>query len=81
MNLRVWIQFFKFFSGQPNLLGFSKTHILDLLTLLFHPAKVPLIGFEILLKSCLAYCDYISIQKNISIVMARQMILYQSGTK
>ena len=39
-----------------HLLGFSETQILDLLAMLFHPAKVPSIGFDLLLDSYSAYC-------------------------
>ena len=38
-----------------HLLGFQKICILDLVAILFHFAKVPSIGFDFLLDSCLAY--------------------------
>ena len=55
INKGVWFEL-SFFFGQPHLLAFPKTHILDLITLLYHPTKVPLIGFDFLLKSFSANC-------------------------
>ena len=43
----------------PHLLGFPKTHILDLLTMLYHPTKVPSTGFDLLKDSCSAYCGLV----------------------
>ena len=40
----------------PHLLGFPKTHVLDLLIMLFYPAKVLSIGFEFLSDSCSVQC-------------------------
>ena len=39
-----------------HLLGFPEICILDLVAILFYPAKVPSIGFDFLLDSCLVYC-------------------------
>ena len=40
----------------PYLLGFTKARILDLLTMLFHPAKVQSMEVEVLSNLCSGYC-------------------------
>ena len=40
----------------PHLIGFLKTCVLDLLAMLFHPVKVPSLGFGFLLDSYSVYC-------------------------
>ena len=45
----------------PHLLGFPKAHILDILTMPYHPAKGQFIGFDFLSDSCSAYCEFVLI--------------------
>ena len=51
-----------------HLLGFPKTHILDLLTMFFHPSNVPFIGFDFLLSYFSAQCEH-SLKNTLIIVV------------
>ena len=42
--------------SMPHMLGFPNTSILDLLTMLFHPAKVQSMEVEVLSNLCSGHC-------------------------
>ena len=63
---RAFVFIFWIFSSMSHFVRFQPTHILDLLTMLYHPVKVSSVLFNFLLNSCSNHCTVIQEQYSFS---------------